>query len=58
MPRAVAVGLPEPSLRISASPKGYQSHFSHPRERIWLETNCYLEFGSKHFKLGRWIKSH
>jgi hypothetical protein len=28
MPRAVAVGLPEPALQISASPRGYQSHFS------------------------------
>jgi hypothetical protein len=43
MPRAVAVGLPEPALQISAGPKGYQSHFSHGGERIWPETNCYLD---------------
>jgi len=43
MPRAVAVGLPEPALQISASPRGYQSHFSHAGERIWPETNCYLD---------------
>ena len=41
MPRAVAVGLPAP--QISASPSGYQSHFSHAGERIWPETNCYLD---------------
>jgi hypothetical protein len=39
MPRAVAVGLPEPAPQISASPRGYQSHFSHAGERIWPETN-------------------
>ena len=43
MPRAVAVGLPEPAPQISASPRGYQSHFSHAGERIWPETNCYLD---------------
>jgi beta-mannosidase len=43
MPRAVAVGLPEPAPHISASPRGYQSHFSHAGERIWPETNCYLD---------------
>ena len=43
MPRAVAVGLPEPALQISASPREYQSHFSHAGERIWPETNCYLD---------------
>jgi hypothetical protein len=43
MPRAVAVGLPEPALQLSASPGGYQSHFSHAGERIWPETNCYLD---------------
>jgi hypothetical protein len=43
MPRAVAVGLPELALQISASPSGYQSHFSHAGERIWPETNCYLD---------------
>jgi Domain of unknown function (DUF1839) len=43
MPRAVAVGLPEPALQISACPSGYQSHFSHAGERIWPETNCYLD---------------
>jgi hypothetical protein len=43
MPRAVAVGLPEPAPQISASPRGYQSHFGHARERIWPETNCYLD---------------
>jgi len=42
MARAVAVGLPEPALQISASPRGYQSHFSHAGERIWPEANCYL----------------
>ena len=42
MPRAVAVGLTEPALQISASPSGYQSHFSHAGERIWPETNCWL----------------
>jgi hypothetical protein len=43
MPPAVAVGLPEPALQISASHRGYQSHFSHAGERIWPETNCYLD---------------
>ena len=43
MPRAVAAGLPEPALQISASPRGYQSHFSHAGEQIWPETNCYLD---------------
>ena len=43
MPRAVAVGLPEPALQISASPRGYQSHFGHAGERIWPEPNCYLD---------------
>ena len=43
MPRAVAVGLPEPAPQISASPRGYQSHFSYAGERIWPETDCYLD---------------
>jgi hypothetical protein len=43
MPRAVAVGLPEAALQIFASPRGYQSHFSHAGERIWPETYCYLD---------------
>ena len=43
MPRAVAVGLPDPAPQISASPGGYRSHFSHAGERIWPETNCYLD---------------
>ena len=43
MPRAVAVGLPEPAPQISASPRGYQSHFRHAGERIWPEPNCYLD---------------
>lgn len=43
MPCAVAVGLPEPAPQISASPRGCQSHFSHARERIWPETNCYAD---------------
>jgi len=43
MPRAVAVGLPEPALQIFASPRGYLSHFSHAGERNWLETSCYLD---------------
>jgi hypothetical protein len=43
MPRAVAVGLSEPALQISASPRGYQSHFSHAGEWIWPKTNCYLD---------------
>ena len=43
MPRAVAVGLPQPAPQISASPRGYQSHFSYAGERIWPETNCYLD---------------
>lgn len=43
MPRAEAVGLPEPGPQISAIPRGYQSHFSHAGERIWPETNCYLD---------------
>ena len=50
MPRAVAVGLPEPALHISASPREYQSHFSHAGERIWPETNCYL---SNSFRFGK-----
>jgi len=43
MPRAVAVGLPEPAPQISASPRGYQSHFSHAGARIWPQTSCYLD---------------
>ena len=43
MERAVAVGLPEPAPQISAIPRGYRSHFSHAGERIWPETNCYLD---------------
>ena len=43
MPGAVAVGLPEPALQVSASPRGYPSHFSHAGERIWPETNCCLD---------------
>jgi hypothetical protein len=43
MRRAVAVGLPEPAPQISASPRRYQSHFSHAGERIWPETNCCLD---------------
>lgn len=43
MPRAVAVGLPEPAPQISTCPRGYQSHFSHAGERIWPETNCDLD---------------
>ena len=44
MPRAVAVGLTEPAPQISASPRGYESQFSHAGERIWPpETNCYLD---------------
>ena len=43
MPRAVAVGLAEPAPQISAGPRGYQSHFSHAGERIWPETNCYID---------------
>jgi hypothetical protein len=34
---------PESSLQISASPHAYQQHFSHSGERIWPETNCYLD---------------
>jgi hypothetical protein len=30
-------------LQISASPRGYRSHFRHAGERIWPETNCYLD---------------
>jgi hypothetical protein len=37
MPRAVAVGLPEPALQISASPRGYQSHFSHAGDHDGLQ---------------------
>jgi Domain of unknown function (DUF1839) len=43
MPRAVAVGLPEPAPQISASPRGCQSHLSHAGERIWRESNCYRD---------------
>ena len=56
MPRAVAVGLPEPAPQISASPRGYQSHFSHAGERIWPDQFATLIFGSKHSTLLGWIR--
>ena len=30
-------------LRIDAVPGDYQQHFTHGPERIWTETNCYLD---------------
>lgn len=30
-------------LRISLEPENYQSHFTHLSDRIWPETNCYLD---------------
>ena len=31
------------ALRIDAVPGHYQQHFTHGPERIWTETNCYLD---------------
>ncbi|MUL45445.1 DUF1839 family protein [Mycobacterium sp. CBMA293] len=31
------------ALRIDATPAGYQPHFTHGAERVWTETNCYLD---------------
>jgi hypothetical protein len=42
MARAAAVGPPR-SLEISVDPRDYRSHFSHSSERVWPETNCYLD---------------
>lgn len=30
-------------LHISITPENYQSHFTHSADRIWPETNCYLD---------------
>jgi hypothetical protein len=43
MPPSVGIDLPEPALQITADPKTYRSHFSHAGDRIWPETNCYLD---------------
>ncbi|MEZ0050923.1 hypothetical protein ABIA30_001921 [Mycobacterium sp. MAA66] len=32
-----------PRLSITADPANYQPHFTHGTERIWQETNCYLD---------------
>jgi hypothetical protein len=32
-----------PELVITANPADYQPHFTHSSERIWQETNCYLD---------------
>lgn len=42
MPRAVA-GDPPQALRIPVGPADYRPHFSHAGDRIWPETNCYLD---------------
>ncbi|MDH6242414.1 DUF1839 family protein [Mycobacterium sp. OTB74] len=43
IPSAVAGNLPEPVLRIPVGPADYRPHFSHAGDRIWPETNCYLD---------------
>ena len=43
MPHTVVVSLSEPARQISASPGACQSQFSRAGERIWPETNCYLD---------------
>lgn len=40
---AVTAGLAHAGIRISAGPADYRPHFSHTAERIWPETNCYLD---------------
>lgn len=40
---SATVGLPETRLEITASPAGYRPHFSHSGDRVWPETNCYLD---------------
>ena len=40
---ALTAGLPAGEPRISAKPADYRPHFTHQPERIWLETNCYLD---------------
>ena len=42
-PVAPVSGSPDSTIRISADPRSYQPHFSHSGERIWPETNCYLD---------------
>jgi len=42
-PQAVTVAASGAALQISAGPTGYRSHFSHAPERIWPETNCYVD---------------
>lgn len=40
---AAAAGPSDSALHISADPRDYRPHFSHAGERIWPETNCYLD---------------
>lgn len=39
----VAATPKPPGLAITANPADYQPHFTHGAERIWQETNCYLD---------------
>lgn len=39
----MTAGLEAAGLRISLEPASYQSHFTHLPDRIWPETNCYLD---------------
>jgi hypothetical protein len=40
---SAAINVRDAALSISADPRTYQPHFSHAGERIWPETNCYLD---------------
>jgi hypothetical protein len=39
----VTAGIQAAGLRIDLDPGKYQSHFTHFADRIWPETNCYLD---------------
>lgn len=39
----MTAGIKAAGLRISLEPGNYQSHFTHNPDRIWPETNCYLD---------------
>lgn len=39
----MTAGTQAAGLRISLEPENYQSHFTHFSDRIWPETNCYLD---------------
>src|SRR5689334_11557848 len=38
-----AVALTAPPLHVTDTPSSFRPHFTHGAERIWPETNCYVD---------------